>query len=315
MATRTAETSPARGLREQLPGLVVLTVFLAAGLAIWVTVLRPTARVGTAPSRPAPPPAGAAVPPDHPPMALPDEAKKFVASMVEKAKAAPNDVAAWTSLAQVQGRASEIDPSYRAQAVESFKHVLTLAPDNLDAIRGLGNLYYDQGDHSAAATQYERYLASKPDDPSVRTDLATTYLYQRQVDRAITAYQSVLADHPDFMQAHFNLALAYEAKGDRAKAFESLAKAKSLAPDEQTRTQIDRVRTQLEGAASARGPLAAGGAAPDVGRPAPAAASPGGPPAAASAPAGAAAPGSFREAVEAALRAHQILGPKISRIE
>jgi tetratricopeptide (TPR) repeat protein len=342
----------ARSLREQAPGLAVLTLFLAVGLALWVGVLRPGTPAPSAPTRPGDrqaPPAGNAgvMPPDHPPTQLPEEAKKFVASLVEKANAAPNDVAAWKSLAQVQTRAAEIDPSYAAAALESYQHVLGIAPDDLEAIRGLGNVYYDQQQFPKASAQYERYLQAKPDDPSVRTDLATTYLYQRQLDRAIETYQKVIAAHPDFLQAHFNLGLAYEAAGKRDLALASLAKAKTLAPDDATREQVERVTQQLTSGGGARIAAPAGGAdragaaggagTADAGAggataggapPPPPGDSPHGGAAAAAGQGGvtgggprasgdgaAASATDFRGAVEAGLRAHPILGPKIRAVE
>lgn len=315
----TAPPEPAaRGWRDQLPGLAVLAGFLAAGLVIWVQVLQPGPATSRAPSRGGgsgggpPASAGADMPPDHPQVALPDEAKRFVAQLADKAAAAPNDVAAWKSLAQVQARAAEMDPSYGEKALDSWKHVQSLAPDDEEAIRGIGNVYYDQQKFDAAAEQYEKYLAKHGDDASVRTDLATAYLYQRQVDRAITTYQQVIASRPDFLQAHFNLGLAYEAKGDREKALASLDKAHELAPDDDTRTRIERVKTQLTGSpvgAAAAGMANAGGQPPAGG------AAPGGPPAAAPAGAPAASGSDFPSQVEAQLRAHQILGPKIQSVE
>jgi tetratricopeptide (TPR) repeat protein len=334
---RAAAAAPARTLRDQLPGLTVLTLFLAVGLTIWVTVLRPGAPTSSAPSRSAPPAGAGNMPPDHPPIALPDEAKKFLSSLATKANAAPTDVGAWRNLAQVQARAAEVDASYLPQAIESYRHVVSLAPDDGDALRGLANLYYDQQQYASAAEQYERYLKLKPDDPNVRTDLATTYLYQRQVDRAIELYGKVLEANPDFLQAHFNLGLAYEAKGEHAKALDTLAKARALAPDESTRTQIDRVTAQMKGEAAGAAPPGAGAAALMGGEEEraapPGAAAPAGAGAAATTAGAAAAGGAatggaagapadaasatraFRDEVEATLRGHQILGPKITGIE
>ncbi|MCC6847152.1 MAG: tetratricopeptide repeat protein [Deltaproteobacteria bacterium] len=329
-----ADSAPAAAasLRDQWPGLVVLGVFLAAGLLVWIGVLRPGPAPSSAPGRgraaaPAGGGAGGGVmPAEHPPVGLPDEAKGFVSQLAEKANAAPQDVAAWKSLAQVQARAAEMDPSYGEQALASWQHVLSIAPADADAIRGLGNAYYDRQKFDLAALQYERYLAKNPDDASVRTDLATTYLYQRQVDKAIAGYQQAIASKPTFLQAHFNLGLAYEAKGEREKAMASLDKARELATDDDTRTRIDRVKTQLSatlpGAAAAT--IAAGGtAAPPAagaptdggmaGTPAPPHPGVGAPPAGAAAES--AAGTDFPSRVEAQLRAHQILGPKIRSIE
>jgi tetratricopeptide (TPR) repeat protein len=355
VASRRASHAPAhgaavatRGWRDQVPGLAVLGVFLAVGLGVWVTILRPSARTSTAPSRQAPPPETAgALPPGHPPMTLPDEAKKFIAGLVEKANAAPKDVTTWKNLAQVQSRASEMDPTYGAAAIESYKHVLGVAPDDEEALRGLANLYYDSQQFGAAAEQYERYLRVHPDDPSARTDLATTYLYQRQFDRAVATYQDVIKAHPDFVQAHFNLGLAYEAMGKHDDALATLEVARGLATDEQTRSQIARVAAELKNPTRPRGGAGAGGAAGAAGA---------GPMAPGGMPAGAmpqgAAPGDvagsmpsaggamgqgagpmgatsndaaaaaaianatdFKSGVEGALHAHPIIGPKISAIE
>ena len=329
---RPVEVGP-RGWREQLPGLVVLGVFLAVGLGLWATILRPAARTSTAPSRQAPPETagGGALPPGHPPMTLPDEAKKFIAGLVEKAKAAPNDVAAWKNLAQVQSRASEMDPTYGAAAVESYKHVLSIAPEDEDALRGLANLYYDSQQFASAAEQYEHYLRVHPDDPNARTDLATTYLYERQFDRAVATYQEVIKAHPDFVQAHFNLGLAYEAMGKHDDALASLEVARGLATDEQTRSQIARVAAELKnptrprgGPAGAGGPMAPGGmpgGAMPEGESADEIVSsmPQGSMGATSNDAAAAEAiakaSDFKSGVEGALRVHPIIGPKIGTIE
>jgi tetratricopeptide (TPR) repeat protein len=323
--------APAASFRDQLPGLAVLVFFLAAGLFVWVGVLQPGGAVSSAPGRGRTSTAvagdagGGEMPSDHPPVGLPDEAKKFVAQLTEKAKAAPQDLDTWKSLAQVQGRAAEMDPSYGPQALESWQHVLSIAPDDSEAIRGIGNVYYDQQKFDLAAEQYERYLKTHEDDASVRTDLATAYLYQRQIDKAVATYQAAIASKPNFLQAHFNLGLAYEAKGEREKALAALDKARELATDDDTRNRIDRVKTQL--AATPPGAAAAGitnaGNAPGAGGAGTTVASAGGGTEAPSgAPHGPAVGGAppptgtdFPSQVEAQLRAHQILGPKIQSIE
>lgn len=330
-------TAPAATLtwRDQLPGLVVLALFLAAGLAVWVGVLQPGAQTSSAPTRGGRGPNVAAgggtgeMPNDHPPVGVPEDAKKFIAQLAEKAKADPTNVGAWKSLAQVQQRAGEMDPSYSEQALESWKRVQELAPDDDDAIRGIGNVYYDQQKFDLAGAQYERYLAKHPDDASVRTDLATALLYQRQIDKAIATYQEAITARPNFLQAHFNLGLAWEAKGERDKALASLDKAHELATDDETRTRIERVKEQLASTppgAAAAGIAAAGnpqgGGMPQGGSNPPRQAggmggAPQGAPPHGPATGGAPPPqgADYPSQVEAQLRAHQILGPKIQKIE
>ena len=327
-----AAPAAAPSLRHQLPGLIVLAFFLVAGLVVWVGVLQPGTPTSSAPGRGGPGRGGPVasggaggdeMPPNHPPIGLPNEAKKFVAQLAEKAAAAPSDVAAWKSLAQAQSQAAEMEPSYGDQALDSWKHVLSLAPEDAEAVRGIGNVYYDQQKFAAAAEQYEQYLKTHGDDASVRTDLATAYLYQRQFDKAVATYLETLAASPEFLQAHFNLGLAYEAMGDRKKAMASLDKARALATDDETRTRIDGVKTQLAAtpAGAAAASITDAGNAPNAGTaggsPPPGMAPPGSPPPGPATAGNAPAPSGadFPSQVEAQLRANKILGPKIRSIE
>lgn len=288
---------PAAAKPFLLPALLVFTFYLITGLGLWLFVLRtqpfPTASPsGTAGQAST---GGSALPQNHPAIVLPEEAKKILADLVDKANAAPQDLQAWKTLADAQARAARIDSSYRSAALASYRHVLELAPNDLDGLRGVGNVYYDFEEFDKAIDFYQKYLALNPDDPSVRTDMGTMYLYANNTDRAINEYQAVIAKKPDFFQAYFNLGIAYQEKGDAAQARAFLNKAKSLTADKAIQERIDQVLTQFNGGS---------GTTP---------ATPASPPVLTSQPDTALAP--FQQAVEKLFRAHDIMGPRIRRIE
>jgi tetratricopeptide (TPR) repeat protein len=272
--------------RSQRAGLAVLAGFLAVGLALWFVILSPR-RAGRLPLAEKPPAtaesSGGDLPTNHPPIAIPAEAKSFIADLEKKAEAAPKDLAAWKNLAQVEYRAGQIDKSYLAKAEKAYRHVLGVDPNDLDAIRGLGNVHFDREEYAEAVADYSKYLERKPDDSNVRTDLGTMYLYAGKDDEAIREYRKVVGSDPKFYQAHFNLGLAYAKKGDAAKAAESLETARALAPDEATRKQIQAMID--------RG--GAGGAAASEGTPA----------------------GGLHERVEQVVRSHPIAGPKVVSVD
>lgn len=287
-----------------LPGLMVIGFYLLAGTALWVFVLRsqPFPTVGA--TREGGPARGGSqnLSQSTPPVTLPDEVKQRIAEFVEKAKAAPQDADAWRTLADVQFRASQIDASYRSAALSSYQHVLELMPNDLPALRGVGNVYYDFEEYSKAKEYYEKYLALSPEDPNVRTDLGTMYLYAKDTDRAIKEYQTVIDKKPDFFQAYFNLGVAYHEKGDVAKARETLAKAKSLTTDKTIHERVDQVLAQFSD-----------GPATTFSSPPPST------PTTQSTPAS---PASidptlspFQQAIEKLFRTHDIMGPRISTIE
>lgn len=59
----------------------------------------------------------------------------------------------------------------RVKAYDEWSMVLTLEPDNFDALRGMGFYYLEQEDHLAAKRHLERALAQKPNDPAVQEGL------------------------------------------------------------------------------------------------------------------------------------------------
>jgi tetratricopeptide (TPR) repeat protein len=272
------------------PGFIVLSLYLVIGTGLWVFVLRsqPLPSTVAAAGEGRASKGGSTLPQDHPQVSLPEEAKKLLAELVEKANAAPQDVKTWKTLAEAQSRAARLDSSYRSAAFSSYRHVLERAPNDLDALREVGNIYYDFEEYGKAVEYYQKYLALNPEDPRVRTDLGTMYLYTNDADRAIAEYQKVLAKTPGFFQAHFNLGIAYQEKGEAAKARESLVRAKALTTDKNIQTKIDEVLAQFGGSPS----------------PTPTAAPPVNP-----------ARSPFQQAVEKLFRSHEIMGPRISRIE
>ena len=266
------------------PALVVGAVVGAAGVAVLVGAR-------TAPPPNVPPPRAAAgntaaMPEGHPKVEIPEDIRKVIAKLAEAAKSKPDDVEAWQQLGFVQYRAGQVDPDYLADAQNTYMHILERQPENLDALRVLGNIAFDRNEPTRAMEYYRRYLKLKPDDLSVQTDLATMMLSNQQVDAALKAYQDILRADPTLFQAQFNLAIAYRAAGDEAKALAALTRARDIAGDDATRQRVEALLARIQGEAPA------GGEAPEAG-----------------------AGGDLHSDVEAIFRAHPIVGPKLDRID
>lgn len=262
------------------PAIVFGAVVVVAGIAVYHGS-------STAPApRPIVPPSaaakeGATLPDGHPPITLPDDVRQAIDRLASAAETKPDDVDVWKQLAFAQYRAGQVDPTYLAAAAKSYAHVLDRSADDLDALRALGNIAFDQNDPEKALGYYDRYLERKPDDLSVRTDLGTMYLAARKVDEATRIYQSVLEADPNFFQAQFNLAIAYRAAGDDEKARAALERARTLASDEPTRQRVEALFAHL-GAGDAR--------PPDGGKET-----------------------GLKAEVESIFRSHPIVGPKLDR--
>ena len=274
------------------------------------------------------------LPQGHPTIELPTEARSFVDKIERDAIAKPKDVVAWNKFGAVSMRAAMFDQTYYGKAQDAYGHVLKLEPDNLDALRGIGDIDYDKQNYDEAIAAYEHYLKKKPDDPEVRTDLGTMYLYTGNADQAVVQYKKAIASKPGFFQAYYNMGIAYAQMNKPDEAVATLKQATVLAPDDTARDQVKALLAKLSGApvasasmqaASAKTPAAAKISAT------PAAAVAAKSPAAVSSPAAspaiaakssaspAAAPtsseGDFHDAVETMVRGLPIAGPKVTSVE
>ncbi len=236
------------GFLSVFSGLVV-----AGALIAWVLVVREQ-RFDAAAGNPGVPAASqsagaseAGLPAGHPKIQLPAQALKFIEALKREAEQKPHDLALWNQFGDVVFRAALLDPAFYEAAARAYTHVLKLEPDNLGALRGIGNVNYDRHHYDEATAAYEHYLKEKPDDPAVRTDLGTLYLYTGNPDQAVAQYNAALRVKPDFFEAYFNLGVAYNQLGHRAKAIAALNRALTLAPDDRARTQVRQLIAEANG--------------------------------------------------------------------
>ncbi len=306
-----SRVAPKISVQRYAPVFVVLAVLAIGGGAVVFGTLSPKTPQ-TMPRHEAPEGSSTpgSLPEGHPPITVPEEVKQAMRDMATKAAAAPDDMEAWKHLAEVQYRASQLDPTYLAQAQQSYQHILEHEPNNLDVLHALGNIAFDMEQPDQAVDYYQRYLKQKPDDLEVQTDLGTMYLSANKIDAALKQYETVLKVNPTFFQAQFNMAIAYRTMGDSEKMLAALEKARAMAPDEKMRSQVERLIARAKGEPApgpAPGMQAAEGQAPA--EQAAGMQGTGAPP-----PAGAAA-GTFQADAENIFRQNPILGPKVGRIE
>ncbi len=243
------------------------------------------------------------LPPGHPKVELPTEARTFIDKVEQEAKAKPNDVAAWVKLGTVSMRAALFDESYYDKATSAFSRVLKLDPENLDALRGIGDIDYDNKKYDQAIAAYEHYLKRKPDDPEVIVDLGTMYLYTGNADQAVAQYKKAIGIKPDFFQAYYNLGVAYDQQGDKKNAAAELTKAISLAPDDARRKQAKDLLTRVTGVPADQS-MKTASSAPSTG------AQPQPPPTGAVAAKG----GTFQHTLERMMRNLPLVGDKVDEV-
>jgi tetratricopeptide (TPR) repeat protein len=110
-----------------------------------------------------------------------------------------------------------------------LKRALEAKPNDFDALSGLGNVKYDQGDYPAAQGFYEKALMQKK-DPDVQNDLGNSFFKRKDYDRAIAEYRKALAVDPKHEKSWQNLAAAAIQKDDKTTAREAVGKLAAINP-------------------------------------------------------------------------------------
>ncbi len=311
-----------RGLNLTAAFVGVFLAILAVGLLVVYLVVPSTtpAKIAsiTTEAPPTPEQQSAAqnnpeLPPGHPKVELPAEARSFIDRLEKDAESKPKDIAAWDKYGDVTLRAAMLDPSYYPTSLEAYAHSLKLNPDDPDALRGIGNLNFDHKNYDQATAAYEHYLKERPDDPEVRTDLGTMYLYTNNPDQAVVQYKRAIKLKPGFFEAYFNMGIAYGDQNDIADARQAFAQALKLAPDDDARAKVNQVMSKLTGAPPATVAKAPAPAAPGS-RLASATNAAGGAPHGKTASAEEDDAADFHDDVESAVRAIPFVGPKVDSV-
>jgi tetratricopeptide (TPR) repeat protein len=161
------------------------------------------------------------------------EAESRLADLRAKVEEQPDDAAARLRLGKTlleYGRAREAEPQLARAAA--------LAPDNVEALRELGNARAVNEDNERAIETFERVLALAPDDWQAHANLATL-LAPRRPAQALEHARRAYELKPGEPRNGINLAEAYALTSQTAAAVELYQKVeRQLDPDDPLRRVV-----------------------------------------------------------------------------
>jgi len=91
--------------------------------------------------------------------------------------------------------------------IENYKEILRKDPNNLQALIGIGNLYFDTKQDLLAIENYRKAIALDPTNTNVRTDMAICYRRSGNPGLAIEELKKAISTTPRHAQSRYNLGL------------------------------------------------------------------------------------------------------------
>jgi len=119
-----------------------------------------------------------------------------------------------------------------AEALETVRQALTVAPENPELQRARGRILLEQGDLAGARAALEKARALAPAEARVHVDLANLYRNLGDLPRARTEAREALRLDLKSPEAHVAQGLVLGATGKEDAAAEAFRQALRLAPDD-----------------------------------------------------------------------------------
>ncbi len=152
---------------------------------------------------------------NHPDKAVP-HLKKIVASD-------PNDFAVWTILGAAYGAVSDL-----RNAEAAYLTALTVKPDSVPTMLGLGKLYLNHRNPEAAVTILEKAVQGEPENAMGLRLLGEAYLQVRKGTKAVAVLNEAIRLQPvEMAECHLMMAKLYDIAGAKhlaAQEYDSFLK-------------------------------------------------------------------------------------------
>ena len=143
-------------------------------------------------------------------------------------EADPQAVEVLTALGDLVRSDLGLSKEHLAEARSYYSRAAERAPQNYDALYGLGACDAYAGEHASAARSFERAVKVAPDSAPAHLGLGISLLQTGRAESAVTALEAAARLEPRMREAHYNLGRAYHELGRSEEAQAAFAVAQEL---------------------------------------------------------------------------------------
>jgi len=112
-----------------------------------------------------------------------------------------------------------------------YKDILTMNPNQPDAMNLIGVINVAKGETQLAIDQLQMAVSLRPKDPTILNNLGNAFVNERRWEEAMDALEKAVALKPDFPEAYANLARAYRSNDRSDEAEHCYKRVLDILPD------------------------------------------------------------------------------------
>jgi tetratricopeptide (TPR) repeat protein len=128
-------------------------------------------------------------------------------------------------------RATDLEESDPAAAIDAYQQVLRLRPDSSEALINIGRIHAESGQAALATECFTRALEIDPRDATAVYNLGVVAQDMGNDEEAIRLYRGALELDPHLAEAHYNLATIFDRAGDPKAAIRHIHEYRKLTRD------------------------------------------------------------------------------------
>lgn len=146
------------------------------------------------------------------------QSDQAIGSLFKAVQYNPGNITARINLAAMYGNNNQF-----AKAIDQYKEVLSQDGTNEEALTNLSKCLVSTGKFAEAKNYLMQAVAANPNNGDARWELGNIYWKQeKNLDKGIAEYKLAISAEPSGIPFYESLSSAYEAKGDKKLAVETL---------------------------------------------------------------------------------------------
>lgn len=130
-------------------------------------------------------------------------------------------------------------PPFVKQMVQKYKTALEKNPKDIEALTGLGNMYYDSGQYPKAIDNYLKIVEIEPKNTNVQSDLGTSYFYTNDFKNAEIHLKKAIEADGKNLNALYNLGVVFRDQGKKDEAKKYWEQMKPLVQGDEQKKKLE----------------------------------------------------------------------------